>query len=63
MRAAYDRRMKKSEAIKLAGSQSGLARLLGISPQAVSKWPDEVPQLQSYRLKELKPRWFRKQAK
>lgn len=54
--------MKKSDAVKLAGSQSDLARLLGITPQAVSKWPPEVPPLQVYRLRELRPRWFRKPA-
>ena len=55
--------MTKSEAIRRAGSQAELARLLGISPQAVSKWPgDKLPALQRYRLKELRPRWFRKAA-
>lgn len=54
------RPMKKQDAIKLAGSQSELAKLLGISRQAVSKWPDEIPALQFYRLKEMRPRWFRK---
>lgn len=52
--------MTKSEAVKLAGSQSALARLLGITPQAVSKWGDAVPELQEYRLRNIKPRWFRK---
>lgn len=63
MHPVYHLRMKKTEAIKRAGSQSALARLLGISPQAVCKWPDEVPQLQAYRLKEKKPSWFRKARK
>lgn len=52
--------MDKTEAIRLAGSASELARVLGISPQAVSKWPRKVPPLQVYRLRELRPRWFRK---
>ena len=52
--------MDKKDAIKLAGSAAELARVLGISPQAVSRWRGKVPPLQVYRLRELKPRWFRK---
>ncbi len=53
--------MKKTDAIRLAGSPLKLAEILGISRQAVSKWPGEhVPELQIYRLRERKPRWFRK---
>lgn len=53
--------MKKTDAIALAGSPGRLAEILGISRQAVSKWPGEhVPELQLYRLRERKPRWFRK---
>jgi len=50
--------MDKHTAITLAGSASKLAQLLGISRQAVSKW-ESIPPLQVYRLRELKPRWFR----
>ena len=52
--------MKKLHAIKKAKSAANLARLLGISKQAVSKWGENLPELQIYRLKELKPEWFRK---
>lgn len=53
--------MKKTEAIALAGSPGKLAEILGITRQAVSAWPGEhVPELQLYRLREKKPRWFRK---
>ena len=52
--------MNKDDAIKAAGTQASLARLLGISKQAVSQWPDKVPQLQQFRLKKIKPRWFYK---
>ena len=52
--------MKKLDLIRAAGSGYALAKILGISPQAVNKWPDEVPALQQYRIKELKPRWWRK---
>jgi DNA-binding transcriptional regulator YdaS (Cro superfamily) len=34
--------MKKKDVIKLFGSLSNLARAIGISPQAVSQWPDEL---------------------
>lgn len=49
--------MDKAFAIRKAGSQRKLADLLGISPQAVSLWRDKVPELQVYRLREMKPRW------
>ncbi len=53
-------RMLKTELIAAAGNGNKLASILGISPQAVSAWPSVVPKLQQYRIKELKPRWFRK---
>lgn len=53
--------MTKQEAINLAGSAAELANVLGISRQAVCQWPgDSIPPLQVYRLRERKPRWFRK---
>lgn len=37
--------MTKTEAIDLfGGSRSEFARALGITPQAVSQWPDELEQ-------------------
>lgn len=45
--------MKTSDAIKYFGSRSRLARLLGISRQAVSRWGDEVPQRWQYHLERL----------
>lgn len=50
--------MNKAQAIAKAGSAASLARVLGIKPQAISQWGDEMPPLQVYRLRELKPRWF-----
>lgn len=52
--------MLKARLIAAAGNGNKLARILGISPQAVSAWPATVPELQQYRIKALKPRWFRK---
>jgi predicted transcriptional regulator len=51
--------MQKDELIKLAGSQSALARLLGISQAAVSRWK-HVPQQRIWQVKLLKPDWFDK---
>jgi DNA-binding transcriptional regulator YdaS (Cro superfamily) len=52
--------MDKAYAIKLAGSETELARLLGVSRQAVNQWGEQLPRLQVYRLRELKPGWWRK---
>jgi DNA-binding transcriptional regulator YdaS (Cro superfamily) len=48
--------MTKSEAIKLFGSAARLAALLGITPQAVSKWPETLPPLRVYQLREIAQR-------
>lgn len=58
--------LTKSQAIALAarGKERGgalrLAEILGISHQAVYKWPEEIPELQLYRLRTLRPGWFRR---
>jgi predicted transcriptional regulator len=49
--------MTKEQLIKLAGSQTELAKLLGISQPAVSAWK-EVPQARIWQLKLLRPEWF-----
>jgi predicted transcriptional regulator len=50
--------MDKQKFIVLAGSQSDLAKLLGISQAAVSQWV-KVPQARIWQMKLLKPEWFR----
>jgi DNA-binding transcriptional regulator YdaS (Cro superfamily) len=50
--------MTKEQAIKLAGSQSELAKLLVISQAAVSMWKVNVPEMRVWQLKVLKPEWF-----
>jgi DNA-binding transcriptional regulator YdaS (Cro superfamily) len=50
--------MDKQTAIKLAGSQSELARIFGIERSAVHQWK-KIPPLRLYQLKELKPDWFK----
>jgi DNA-binding transcriptional regulator YdaS (Cro superfamily) len=50
--------MKTEFAVKKAGSKIKLAALLGVTRQAVTQWRDELPPLQVYRLREVKPKWF-----
>ena len=53
--------MEKTKAIKLAGSQTKLAEILGISQAAIAQWGNDVPLMRIYQLKSLKPKWFKKQ--
>ena len=46
--------MKKKTALKIYPTASQLATALGITQQAVSKWPDEVPRRHVERLRELR---------
>jgi len=50
--------MTKELAIKLAGSQSSLARLLGVTRGAVWNW-DTIPQARVWQLMVIKPEWFK----
>lgn len=59
----YDGGMKKSTAVKKAGSAYRLAKLLGISKQAVSKWPETVPPLRVFQLERMHPEWFKKSTR
>jgi hypothetical protein len=53
--------LTKTEAIAIAGNQLLLSEILGISPQAVSKWPDDrVPELQCYRMFDRVPNLAKK---
>ena len=54
----YNDNMTKEDAIKRAGSQSNLARLLGISRGAVNQWTRQIPKGRLYQLMVLKPEWF-----
>jgi DNA-binding transcriptional regulator YdaS (Cro superfamily) len=49
--------MNKERAIFLAGSASKLARLLGVSRQAVNNWV-ELPKGRVWQLRVLRPDWF-----
>lgn len=45
--------MKTSEAIKFFGSGAELAKKLGIAPQAVYQWGNEVPRLRAFEIERL----------
>ena len=49
--------MTKEKAISLAGSQVKLAKLLGVSKQAVYNWK-EIPKGRVWQLRVLRPEWF-----
>ena len=49
--------MDKQKAITLAGSQSELARILGIHRTAVHQWK-KIPKGRIYQLMFLRPQWF-----
>jgi biotin operon repressor len=49
--------MTKQQLVQLAGSQSELAKILGISRVAVCLWK-AVPELRMRQLKDLRPDWF-----
>lgn len=50
--------MHTEHAIKLAGSATALAEILGITLSAISQWGENIPELRVYQLRELKPDWF-----
>ena len=45
--------MTKDEALAYYGTQVKLAKALGITQAAVSKWPEQVPLLRQYELERL----------
>lgn len=48
--------MKRSDLVKIFGSQAAIARELGLTRAAVNHWGDEhVPELHQYRLREKRP--------
>lgn len=52
--------MTKADAIQKAGSIANLARILGITTNAISNWSDEkdIPEGREWQLKALRPEWF-----
>lgn len=45
--------MKTKDAIEFFGDRKAIADALGIWPQAVYRWGDEVPPLRAYQLREI----------
>ena len=45
--------MKTQDAVERYGSKKALAEKLGISPQAISQWGDDMPELQALKLEKL----------
>lgn len=45
--------MRKEDAIRYFGNATKLARALGISKQAISKWGDDVPEGRDYQIEVL----------
>jgi hypothetical protein len=52
--------MNTAQAIARAGGARELAKMLQVTTQAVYKWPERMPPLRLYQLKELRPEWFDK---
>lgn len=53
--------MRKSEALKWGGGGASLARKMTragftISKQAIAQWPDEIPELRAYQIREIQAR-------
>lgn len=45
--------MKKAEVIAHFGGVTETAKALGIKSQAVSQWPDDVPELRKYQIEKI----------
>jgi tRNA U34 5-methylaminomethyl-2-thiouridine-forming methyltransferase MnmC len=56
---AYNPRMDTKTAISLAGSATELAKLLGVTRQAISQWGENLPQQRIWQLQVLRPKWFK----
>lgn len=50
--------MNKSTAVRKAKTAYKLAKMLGISRQAVSKWRGQIPAAQEENLRKIRPEWF-----
>lgn len=50
--------MKTELAISRATTQAALAKLLDITPSAISQWGEEVPEHRVWQLRVLRPEWF-----
>ena len=49
-------KIKVEDAVRLFGGKSKLARMLKITPQALTSWGDYIPELRVYKLMEYYPK-------
>ncbi|VTU34245.1 Cro/CI family transcriptional regulator [Variovorax sp. RA8] len=50
--------MKTKIAIANAGSAAALAKMLSITPGAISQWGEDMPDGRVWQLRVLRPEWF-----
>jgi len=50
--------MTKQDLYSLTGGPSAAARIFGITPSAVSQWPDPIPEARVFELKGRRPELF-----
>jgi hypothetical protein len=50
--------MTKQDLYSLTGGPSAAARIFGITPSAVSQWPDPIPEARVFELKGRRPDLF-----
>jgi hypothetical protein len=48
--------MKKSEAVSIFGGVRKLADALGITREAIYQWPEQVPRLRQYEIRDIMAR-------
>ena len=50
--------MRTKTAIANAGSAVALAKILNITPGAISQWGEDMPEGRVWQLRVLRPEWF-----
>jgi DNA-binding transcriptional regulator YdaS (Cro superfamily) len=54
--------MKTQKAVALFGSANRLAKVLGITRQAINQWGEDVPLLRQYQIDEIMERMAKEEA-
>ena len=49
-------KIRVDDAVRYFGSKAELARILGITPQALTIWGEFIPELRAYKLRDLYPK-------
>ena len=55
--------MTKQDLYSLTGGPSAAARIFGITPSAVSQWPDPIPEARVFELKGRRPELFEQSSR